>query len=212
MCLSVLIILAFFTIALLLVFLQLYDNVKERRRIFENIASKRKGKVVLEKCLKLIIPYKNGEIALSFEKRWIKNSIGTPTITLDKVSVASFQFDGEVNGQFQIFIKNTATKMAFGMLDGMLNKMSDTIGIQFHSDSSLENFIFLSPDPVFAQDFLSTEIQQCLLQIKDFRPVVKFGNGHFELLVHKKMQEEREWEDLLNRGQLLIDRLFELLK
>ena len=195
----------------LIVFSQLYDNVGKRRRIFENIASKRIGKVALEKYLKLIIPYKGKEVILSFEKRWITSRIGHPETTLDRVSVVSFQFDGETNYQFQIVIKDAAAKMSFGMLDGMLKGMLDRTGIQLQSDSSLEDFIFLSPNPVFARDFLSSRIQQCLLQLKDSQPVVKFEKGHFELLVHRKLQTEQGWEDLLNRGQLLIDRLFDLL-
>jgi len=208
--LSLLIILVFFIIVSLLALSRLYDNVGERRRIFENIASKRKGKVALEKYLKLIIPYKDREVILSFEKRWITSRIGHPETTLNRVSVVSFQFDGEINYQFQIVIKDVAAKMAFGMLDGMLKGMSDRTGIQLQSNSSLEDFIFLSPNPVFARDFLSSRIQQCLLQLKDSQPVVKFEKGHFELLVHRKLRTEEEWEDLLNRGQLLIDRLFEL--
>lgn len=197
----------------LITFFSLSDDADARRSVFESIALKKKGRIAREKCLKLIVPYEGGEMALFYEKRWIKNggSGRHRHNTLDKVSVVSFQLNGRMDKQFQITVKDPLTSVAYGLLDGMLEGMSARTGIQLPRANDLEQFIVLSMEPVFARDFLSTDVQQCLLEIKNFRPVVNFGKGQFELLVHKKIQEEREWEDLLGRGQRLIGRLLDLL-
>jgi len=203
----------FFLAGAAVILFTLSDNSQERQLMFERIASKQQGKVVRGKVPKLVVAHRNGELVLSFEKRWVKGRRrGHRTTSLHQVSVAAFQLNGLADRSFHIVIKEPALEQAYSMLGDMIQGMSERTGISMTADAAQDEFMIISAHPVLAREFLSPEVKACLLEIRDSRPSVQLAKGRFELLLSRKLETEAAWEDLLARGRVLVDRLCEVGK